>query len=155
MSNGEDKVQTLKQAELFAGIADSTVSRLAEIAEFHHYKDGEIIYEFGDEATNAYVLVSGRVSFTLQFGDKTQTSGSIMTSRQVFGWAALIEHQPERIATAVCIEPSSVLAINGDKMMSIFEEDTAGGFKVMKRLSSMIVMKRLSSMIARNILDNP
>lgn len=146
MSKNEDEIKTLKQAELFAGVADSTLSRLAEIAEFRHYKDGETIYEFGDAATDAFVLVSGRVSFTLQFGDKTQTSGSIMTSRQVFGWAALIEHQPERVATAVCVEPSSVLAINGDKLMTIFEADTAGGFKV---------MRRLSSMIARNFLDNP
>ena len=146
MSKSEDKLKTLKQADLFAGVADRTLSRLAKISEFHHYKNGETIYKFGDDATDAYVLVSGRVNFTLQLGDKTQTSGSIMTSRQVFGWAALIEHQPERIATAVCIQPSSVLAINGDKIMSIFEEDTAGGFKV---------MKRLSSMIARNFLDNP
>ncbi len=146
MSKSEDKIKTLKQAYLFAGVADRTLSRLAEIAEFHHYKDGETIYKFGDDATDAYVLVSGRVNFTLQFGDKAQSSGSIMTSRQVFGWAALIEHQPERVATAVCIEPSSVLAINGDQLMTIFEEDTAGGFKV---------MRRLCSMIARNFLDNP
>ena len=146
MNKSEDKFKTLKQAELFVGVADRTLSRLGEIAEFHHYKDGETIYEFGDEASDAYVLVSGRVNFALRFGDKTQTSGSIMTSRQVFGWAALIEHQPERVATAVCIEPSSVLAINGNKLMAIFEEDTAGGFKV---------MRRLGSMIARNFLDNP
>lgn len=146
MEKSEDKIKTLKQAELFAGVADNTLSRIAEISEFHHYKDGETIYEFGGVANDAFVLVSGRVSFTLQFGGKKQTSGSIMTSRQIFGWAALIEHQPERLGSAVCIEPTSVLAINGDQLMSIFEEDTAGGFKV---------MRRLGSMIARNFLDVP
>ncbi len=67
-----------------------------------------------------------------------------MTSRMVFGWAALVEDQPRRIATAVCLEPSSVLAIRGDKLLDVFEKDPRAGF---------LVMRRIAAMIARNFMN--
>ncbi|MFB3149707.1 MAG: cyclic nucleotide-binding domain-containing protein, partial [Alphaproteobacteria bacterium] len=75
-------------------------------------------------------------------------SGSVMTAGTIFGWAALLEAQPRRLATATCLEPSRVLAINGRALLQIFDRDTAAGYTVMRRLAAMIArnfMETLSS----------
>ncbi|MCZ7598508.1 MAG: hypothetical protein M5U09_13405 [Gammaproteobacteria bacterium] len=57
-----------------------------------------------------------------------------MTSRMTFGWAALVDERPRRVATASCLEPTVLLAIDGRRLLEILEQDTASGFTVMRRL---------------------
>lgn len=62
----------------------------------------------------------------------------------VFGWAALVSGQPRRLAKSEAIEPSTVLAINGDQLLEVIEQDPASGF---------VVMQRVAAMIARNFME--
>ena len=57
---------------------------------------------------------------------------------EVFGWAALLEGYPARIASARCVEDSSVLRINGSAALGVLEGDPASGFAVMRRLAALI-----------------
>lgn len=67
-----------------------------------------------------------------------------MSGRMVFGWAALVDDQPRRVATAECLEDSVVLAISGQHLLEILEAHPQAGF---------LVMRRLAAMIARNFMD--
>jgi len=57
---------------------------------------------------------------------------------EVFGWAALLENQPNRIASARVLEKSVLLRINGKQALTILEADPASGYVVMRRLSALI-----------------
>jgi len=145
MAEIKEKVDVLKRAQLFESISDATLERIADISEYRHYDEGDSVYQMGDEANYAYVLVSGRIRFTLGVGNRPGSSGgSIMTSRMVVGWAALVDAHPRRVATAVCLEPSTLLAIDGAMLLQILEQNTAAGF---------LIMRRLAAMIARNFLE--
>jgi CRP-like cAMP-binding protein len=144
MTEIPSKPELLARAELFSGVAENTLEEIAGIAELRSYDEGDIVYQMGDPADHAFVQVSGRVRFTLGVGNRPGGSGSIMTSRMTFGWAALVDEHPRRVATASCLEPSVLLVIDGRRLLSILEKDTASGF---------LVMRRLSSMIARNFLE--
>jgi len=144
MTYDHGELDILKQAELFAGVSESALEHIAEISEFRRYGQGEKIYSLGDDAEDIYVLASGRVRFVLHTRGRPISQGSIMTSRQVFGWAALISGLETRIATAECLEPSQVLAINGDRLMEVFEAEAKAGF---------LVMRRTTAMVARNFMD--
>ena len=67
-----------------------------------------------------------------------------MTEGQIFGWAALLDDQPRRVATASCLENSSVLVVDGVALLEIFARNTDAGY---------LVMRRLAGMIARNFMD--
>lgn len=138
-----DKPQVLAKAELFTGVDEQTLGELADISEFRRYEEGDSVYQMGDKADHAFVIVSGRVRFTLGVGNRPG-SGSVMTSRMTFGWAALVDERPRRVATASCLEPTVLLAIDGRRLLSILEDDTTSGF---------LVMRRLATMIARNFLE--
>jgi CRP-like cAMP-binding protein len=144
MSDNFDKLKALGRAELFQGIDEDALKQIAEIGVVREYEEGDVLYGLGDDADDVYVLVSGRVRFTLGVGNRGRSSGSVMTGRMVFGWAALVDDQPRRVATAECLEDSVVLAISGRALKGILESSPYAGY---------LVMRRLAAMIARNFMD--
>ena len=136
--------RALSHAELFQGLSAATLGAIAALSRAHDYEEGESVYRFGDDALDVYVLVSGRVRFSLGVGNRPGEGHSVFTSRMVIGWAALVTDQPRRIATAACLEPTRLLAISGKELLDILETNPADGF---------IVMKRLAAMITRNFMS--
>lgn len=130
--------ETLKGASQFAGLSDSILDEIAGITVRRNYDEGDSIYSLGDEARDIFVVASGRVRFSLGAGNRPGASGSIMTDGQLFGWAALIDDHPRRVATASCLENSSVLVIDGSKLLEIFNRDTGAGYRFMRGLAGMI-----------------
>ena len=66
-------------------------------------------------------------------------------SCELFGWAALLEGQPQRIASARCLERSELLRINGESALRALEGEPAAGFAVMRRLAALIARYLASS----------
>ena len=141
-------VDALRNTELFQDLSDETLQAITDLATVTSYEDGDSVYELGDDADDLYLVDSGRVRFSLGVGNRPRASGSVMTAGKIFGWAALLEAQPRRLATATCLESSRLLAINGRALLQIFDRDTAAGYTVMRRLAAMIArnfMETLSS----------
>ena len=128
----------LKVAELFAGISEATLDRMVGIAHTEAFDAGAMLYDVGDPADDIYVLESGRINFVIGRDDRKTAAGFALRKGEVFGWNALLEQYPHRIAAATCLEESSVLRINGKQMLAVLDSDPASGFVVMRRLSSLI-----------------
>ena len=124
--------------ELFSGISDSTAGRIASLARREEFATGGTLYRMGDAADDFFVLQSGRIEFLIGRGDRTSPAGVALRKGEICGWAALIDGQPVRIAQATCLEPSSVLRINGKQTLQALESDPASGYMVMRRLASLI-----------------
>lgn len=135
----------LNEIPLFAGCSSEVLDQLASIARERQYSKGEVIYEAGEQAVEMYVLLHGLVSFKTARGVGHLFVETLMKRHMIFGWAALVPEHPRRLGSAECMEPSTVLVINGDRMMEIFTNQPQAGF---------MVMKRLCSMIASTFIDN-
>ena len=124
--------------ELFSGIAEASSGRIAALARREEFAPGGTLYGIGDPATDFFVLQSGHIEFVIGRDERTSRAGFALRKGEVCGWAALLEGQPIRIAKATCLEPSSVLRINGRQTLQALEADPASGYTVMRRLSSLI-----------------
>ena len=144
MTTDPTAYRALSQAELFQGLSAATLDAIAALSRAHDYEEGESVYRFGDDALDVYVLVNGRVRFSLGVGNRPGEGHSVFTSRMVIGWAALVTDQPRRIATAACLEPTRLLALSGKDLLDVLEANPADGF---------IVMKKLAAMITRNFMS--
>ena len=144
MTTDPSALHALSQAELFQELSATTLDAIAKLSRVHDYDEGEAVYRFGDDAVDVYVLVNGRVRFSLGVGNRPGEGHSVFTSRMVMGWAALVTDQPRRIATAACLEPTRLLEISGKELLDLLEASPADGF---------IVMKRLAAMITRNFMS--
>lgn len=78
------------------------------------------------------------MNFAIGRGDRTAPAGFALRKGEVFGWNALLEHYPQRIATATCLDNASVLKIHGKEMQQILGAEPAAGYAVMRHLASLI-----------------
>lgn len=140
-----DTPGALDVGELFAGIPEGTLAQINALAKREEFPQGGTLYEVGDPADDFYVLESGRVEFLIGRDERTRPAGFMLRKGEVFGWAALLESQPVRIARATCLEKSTLLRINGRQAVSVLEADPASGYIVMRRLSSLIARYLASS----------
>jgi toluene monooxygenase system ferredoxin subunit len=133
---------TLNVAELFIGISPRTLPELDKLIRREEHEAGATLYNPGDPAEYFYVLDSGKVEFLIG-RDRTRPAGFVLRKGEVFGWAALLDSQPIRIAKATCLEKSAVLRMNGREVLKILEADPASGYIVMRRLS-LLIMRHLA-----------
>jgi toluene monooxygenase system ferredoxin subunit len=127
----------LKVAQLFMDISDATLQQLDQLARREKYESGSTLYNIGDPTDDLYILESGRVEFLIG-RDGTSPAGFVLRKGEVFGWAALLENQPRRIAKSTCLEDSVLLRLNGEEALKVLESDPASGYFVMRKLSTLI-----------------
>jgi toluene monooxygenase system ferredoxin subunit len=128
----------LDVGELFNGLGPAILEKLAGLAQRESHDAGAVLYRPGDPAEDFFVLDSGRVEFLLGRGDRAAPGGFMLKKGEVFGWAALLDGYPARIASARCLEDSALLRLNGREALKLLESDPASGFVVMRRLSALI-----------------
>jgi toluene monooxygenase system ferredoxin subunit len=128
----------LTAAELFSDVCDATLEQLSKIGCREVHPSGSTLYDIGDPADDLYVLESGRVEFLVGRDDRTSAAGFVLRKGEAFGWAALVDQQPRRIAKATCLEESTVLKISGHQALEILASDPTSGYLVMRRLASLI-----------------
>lgn len=128
----------IRQTELFSGLGERTLSAIASLVRRQTFDKGCVIYKPGDPADHLCVLEAGRVLFTIGRDDRTSPAGFSLRTGEVFGWAALLDDQPHRIATATCLEKSTILLVDGRELVGILATDPAAGYLVMRRLASLI-----------------
>ena len=128
----------LQAAEMFLTASEATLALLSELCRREDHAAGSMLYDVGDPADDLYILESGRVEFLIGRDERTSAAGFMLHKGEVFGWNALIENQPNRIARAACIEDSVLLRLNGKDALKVFDDDPLSGFHVMRNLSSLV-----------------
>jgi toluene monooxygenase system ferredoxin subunit len=124
--------------ELFSGIGAGTLEALTQLARREEFADGATIYRRGDPAEDFFVLESGRVEFQIGRQERSDPAGFMLKKGEVFGWAALLENHPQRIANARALEKAVLLRVNGKQALKLLESDPASGYLVMRRLAGVI-----------------
>jgi CRP-like cAMP-binding protein len=142
-SAGTDAISVLGRTPILQGVSAATIARIAAIAEPLAVDEGDTLYSLGDPARSAYIVISGRLRFTLGGDGRPEASGSIIPPGDILGWAALLVDQPRRIATVMALEPCRLLAIEGKALLQILEDEPRAGFLVMQRLAKMITQSFL------------
>lgn len=128
----------LKACELFQSASGEVIARLDALARRETHPSLATLYEVGDPADDLWVLETGRVEFVIGREDRTSPAGFMLRKGEVFGWAALLEDHPRRIAQAACAEPSTLLRLKGEDVLRVLAEEPASGYLVMRRLSALI-----------------
>ena len=135
----------LDVGELFRDVAPATAEKLAGLARSETFEAGAVLYRPGDPADDVFVLDSGRIEFLIGRGERAAPAGFMLKKGEVFGWAALVEGYSTRIASARCLEASTVLRLNGKAVLGVLQEDPAAGFLAMRRLAALIARHLASS----------
>lgn len=136
--------RTLKRAEVFLGLDDSELAKIAALPSCREedYQAGAVIFKSGADTQFLYLLREGQVSLTIDVQTKgkqpsTRVVVHRVTTGGVFGWSAVVAPRFYTL-TAVCEAPSQVVAIGGDELLALFDREYHIGYKVFKSLSQII-----------------
>jgi NitT/TauT family transport system permease protein len=137
-SKDREMLEILKKTMPFQVVSDTMLRRIAELGKRASYDKGAVIYDAGDTAGDIYIIVSGKVEHALEPGVNARRPVQVLGAGDVFGWAALLEKYPHRLAKAVVVEPTEIIRINGDDLLRLLESDPDSGDVVMSRFATMI-----------------
>ena len=136
---------TLKSSELFGGLGIEHLEKVSHLCRGGSYREGKIIFNEGDEAAQLYILTGGRV--VLEMGVQPvpnrpaiPTAVEAVTEGDCLGWSALVEPHVYTLS-ARCMTNCTVLAIKGDMLRKIMDDDPVLGYEVMKRLARLISLR--------------
>jgi len=130
--------EVLAQARFFSALTPAQLERVSAIARVKRFPQDTRIYNLGDTADDFFVLADGMVRFTLGLGKRETSAGEIIRRGDVFGWAPLVEGHARRIATAYCLTPCEVIAIDGGALNALMERDAPLGYALMKKLAVLL-----------------
>ncbi len=127
-----------KRTMPFQVVSDGLLRKIAAISWKETHGQGAVLYDAGDKADDIFIVVSGKVDHELAPGVNARRPLKTLESGDVFGWAALLDKYPSRLAKAVCVEPSETIRINGDELLRLLETEPDSGDIVMSRFATMI-----------------
>lgn len=128
----------LRQARFFSGLTAAQIEQVAALGRMKSFPQDTRIYTVGDAVDDFYVLAEGMLRFTLGLGKRDTSAGDIIRRGEVFGWAPLVEGHARRIATAYCLTPCDVVAIDGAALNALMEADISLGYALMKKLAVLL-----------------
>ncbi len=138
-------IDTLKNSEFFGGLEISQLEKVSILCRGGSYQQGTMVFNEGSEATELYVLTSGRV--VLEMGVQPvpnrptiPTAVEVVTEGECFGWSAVVEPYVYTLS-ARCMSNCMTLAIKGDMLQKVMAEDPVLGYEVMKRLAQIISLR--------------
>ena len=134
-----DKVEVLRNVELFDGATDELLTKVAGIAEEKTFTLGEMIFEEGEKAEWVYILLEGKVRISIDLTSKPTyvTVAMINEPNLTFGWSGIVA--PYRYtSTGTCEMDTRVLAIPGVQFDEILDEEGDCSCSVMKKLAELI-----------------
>ena len=140
------KNESLERVPFFRALGDAERELLEAISRRKSYKAGETIFREGDPPGPLRILLKGLVSFRQrqENSESDASFGSIAAEGELFGISALLGARERYFYTAICLEPTEVIELDGPKLIRLCEEKPIAGIRIMRRLTE-VLAHRLTS----------
>ena len=107
-------LEIFKRTMPFQVVSDGMLRKIAALCWQVNYPPGTSVYVAGDKADDLYIIVSGKIEHTLEPGVNARRPLQTLGAGDVFGWAALMDKFPHRLARAKAVDAVEIVRINGD-----------------------------------------
>jgi CRP/FNR family cyclic AMP-dependent transcriptional regulator len=135
----------LKECNVFEGLTDAQIEKLAAIAKEEAYPTGALLYKEGDPSTQLFLVQQGKVFLEMKCDmgptrPPMQVIIDVVTRREAFGGSAFEEPNLHTLS-ALIAEPTKMIVFDGGKMRALMEEECAMGFEIMKGLARLLASR--------------
>jgi CRP/FNR family transcriptional regulator, cyclic AMP receptor protein len=114
--------QLLADVDLFRSLTPAAVDQVVAASVARNLRRGDVLFDENDEATELFVVESGRVAIANRSPDGRESVVALMTAGDLFGEMPLFDDQG-RSAQARALEPGVVHAIPYSAIRAVLEED--------------------------------
>jgi CRP-like cAMP-binding protein len=145
---GSRVIDNLRKVEIFAGLADDDLIRVAGICKALRVAEGRAIFSEGDEGDDLYVIHEGSVDVKIMTrndtGELAPSTINTLHPGQCFGELVLL-NGISRIATVVAAEQTTLIVVREPDFRTLCEANPQIGYTVMRNLAQDLAYKLRSS----------
>ena len=134
-----DTVELLRGVDIFEGLTDHELKRIAGICREARYAKGQVVTTQGEEGEEMYVVRDGLVEVTVGETSEPRTVVNLGTG-QVVGEMALVDRGP-RSATVRCVTDAVLNVIQREAFEKLCQSDTQIGMVVYRNLAADLSFK--------------
>jgi CRP-like cAMP-binding protein len=116
-----DNVALLSRSDLFSALDGDALRRVLGTARSLRCRRNDVIFAEGDDASELFVVRSGRIAIGKQSPDGRESLVALMEEGDLFGEMPLFDDEP-RSAQARALEPSELLSVPYPPIRAVLEE---------------------------------
>jgi signal transduction histidine kinase len=134
--------KVLRQFEVFKEFSDEELVKIAALCQEERHANGVKLFNEGDPAEKFYLVLKGKISLEkrIQLGRSGSSRHAPICIRgpgQLVGWTSIVEPHVY-VFSAVCLEPSKLLAIEGHAMRYFMAQNPQAGLRFMAAIATLI-----------------
>lgn len=135
-------IEQLKQSDIFCELSDAELGDIAQFCRQVLYQENDVLLTEGASADRLFVIEQGKVALEKKIQlsrrarPRSATIGYVEPGKTA-GWSALTRPYIYT-STAICLEPTRAIVIDGTRLREYLEQHSAAGFKVLRMLASLI-----------------
>jgi CRP-like cAMP-binding protein len=135
-------VEVLKKFELFKGLADDSLDKIAELCHLYAMHEGDRIFAEGTRARDIHLCRSGKFDILIWVGQPWNRNIAVHRAGpgEVFGWSAMVAPYIYT-ASAECVESGEEIRIKGSELLTISHQSPRIGYAIMENLSANISLR--------------
>ncbi|MCC5951791.1 MAG: Crp/Fnr family transcriptional regulator [Acidimicrobiia bacterium] len=127
--------ELLSRTELFSELDEAALDHVANVATRRQCQRGDVLFSEGDEPTNLFVVLEGRIAIANRSSDGRESVVALMESGDLFGELPLFDGLT-RSAAARALEPSEVIVLPYAPLRQLYEARPELLWKVVKLLAA-------------------
>ena len=128
-----EETDLLRKIPMFAKMETSKLKLLAFASEMVYFEDGDIVFNSGDSADYAYVIMEGAVDVITET-DSGPVVSVTLTQNQLVGELGVLNNTP-RIATLIASGNLRAMKITSEMFFRILRENSEVALDVIRMLS--------------------
>jgi CRP/FNR family cyclic AMP-dependent transcriptional regulator len=128
-------VRILKGVELFRGLNTAQLEQVIAISQKEQFSEGKTIVNQGDPGDKMYIISDGQVEVRVDDGKGGAHTAVYLGQGQIFGEMALLERAGRSASVVASRGGAEVHSIPGDAFESLWQNDTAIGYIMMRNMA--------------------
>jgi signal transduction histidine kinase len=136
--------EALRSSEIFQGLTDEELDKLLPLCQEQSYEMGAVMFCEGAQCNYVQTLRSGKVALetelTISRSGAERATIDVLSQGSSFCWSALME--PHILTSSGrCLEKTEILALDGEKLKALLDENPQMGYKVANNLVKVVASR--------------
>jgi len=127
----------LRSVEMFSGLTDEQLEKLAHIFTEREYRRDEVLFEQGAEADRLYLVREGFVEVIVESGESPQGKNILnLGPGQSVGEMSLVDSGYRSATCRAATDGTIVASVTREAFERLCESDTAIGYRIMRNIAA-------------------
>ncbi len=126
-------IQTLQGIRFLHDFDSAHLEQIAKLAQTCDFNANDVLFREEQTAEYIYLVVSGKLSLELSPSTAYRKQLVSVGPGEMLGWSSLVEN-PRFAATAVVVEPTRLVRIDGRQLRTLCDGDPQFGYEFLHRV---------------------